>query len=303
MFEQSCSSGHCGSVSWTYDVAGNLTRIGGSPGLGLTYTYDALNRLKTMDTSFAQTVTYSYDDVGNLGGTQVGSLFSTGYSYDPLNRLTSMQSACGASAPGCGTAGATLRSYGYTLGAAGNRLSVAELNGRTVNYGYDELYRLTSETVASDPGGRNGQVSYSYDSVGNRVQLNSTLAAVPPTGLLNYDANDRTATDSYDSNGNLVFNGQQNVYDFENRVVQRGGVQIVHDGDGNRVQEIVAGIVTRYLTGEVNPTGYVQVLAELSGANQILRGYEWGLQLAAVRDFTVNSGGIFHHYVSGLRHR
>ena len=55
-------------------------------------------------------------------------------------------------------------------------------------------------------------------------------------------------------------------------------------------------MVTRYLTGEVNPTGYVQVLAELSGTNQLLRGYEWGLQLAAVRDFTVNPGGIFHYY-------
>ena len=96
-------------------------------------------------------------------------------------------------------------------------------------------------------------MTYSDDSVGNRTQLNSTLAAVPPTGLLNYDANDRTATGSYDSNGNLVFNGQQNVYDFENRLVQRGGVKIVYDGDDNRVQETVAGVVTKYLVGEVNP--------------------------------------------------
>ena len=79
-------------------------------------------------------------------------------------------------------------------------------------------------------------------------------------------------------------------------MVAAGGVSLVYDGDGNRVQETVAGVVTRYLTGEVNPTGYVQVMAELSGTNQILRGYEWGLQLAAVRDFTVNSGGIFHYY-------
>ena len=39
---------------------------------------------------------------------------------------------------------------------------------------------------------------------------------------------------------------------------------LVYDGDGNRVQETVAGVVTRYLTGEVNPTGYVQVMAELN---------------------------------------
>ena len=45
-----------------------------------------------------------------------------------------------------------LASYAYTLDAAGHRLSVSELSGRTVNYGYDSLYRLTSETIASDPG-------------------------------------------------------------------------------------------------------------------------------------------------------
>jgi YD repeat-containing protein len=31
---------------------------------------------------------------------------------------------------------------------AGHRTSVTELSGRTVNYGYDNLYRLTSETIA-----------------------------------------------------------------------------------------------------------------------------------------------------------
>jgi hypothetical protein len=58
-----------------------------------------------------------------------------------------MQSLCGsAAAPGCGPPNTAIASYAYTLGAAGNRLSVAELSGRTVNYGYDDLYRLTSET-------------------------------------------------------------------------------------------------------------------------------------------------------------
>ena len=72
--------------------------------------------------------------------------------------------------------------------------------------------------------------------------------------------------------------------------------RFLNDQVGNRVQEAVAGVTTKYLVGEVNPTGYVQVFAELSGANSLLRGYEWGLQLEAVRDFTVNSFGIFHYY-------
>lgn len=193
---------------------------------------------------------------------------------------------CGTGAPGCGPANTPVRSYAYTLGATGNRLSVAELSGRTVNYGYDDLYRLTSETVAGTAS-ENGTVSYTFDSVGNRLQRNSTLPAIPATGLLNYDANDRTSTDPYDANGNLLNGGVgSNVYDFENRLVAAGGVSIVYDGDGNRVSETVAGVTTKYLVSEVNPTGYVQVLAELSSTNQLLRGYEWGLQLVAQRDFT-----------------
>jgi YD repeat-containing protein len=51
-------------------------------------------------------------------------------------------------------------SYVYTLGAAGNRTGVTELSGRTVSYGYDNLYRLTSEMIANDAAGVNGAVGH-----------------------------------------------------------------------------------------------------------------------------------------------
>ena len=56
--------------------------------------------------------------------------------------------------------------YIYTLGAAGERLSVAEL-GRTVEYTYDNLYRLTGETITE--GEKVTAYTYSYDNVGNRI--------------------------------------------------------------------------------------------------------------------------------------
>jgi len=82
-----------------------------------------------------------------------------------------------------------LASYTYTLGAAGNRLTVAELSGRNVVYSYDSLYRLSSETVSADPHSKNGAINYTYDNVGNRLTLNSTL---PPAGGMtySYDADD-----------------------------------------------------------------------------------------------------------------
>src|SRR6185503_7953060 len=119
--------------------------------------------------------------------------------------VVQMQSTCTIGA-GCSTPGIAVASYSYTLGAAGNRLAVSELSGRTVNYVYDDLYRLTSEAISGTPS-QNGTISYQYDPVGNRLQRNSTVPAVPATGLLNYDANDRISTDPYDDAGNLLNSG------------------------------------------------------------------------------------------------
>lgn len=46
------------------------------------------------------------------------------------------------------------------LDAAGHRTSETELSGRTVNYSYDNLYRLTNETIAGEPHAMNGASSY-----------------------------------------------------------------------------------------------------------------------------------------------
>jgi RHS repeat-associated protein len=134
--------------------------------------------------------------------------------------------------------------------------------------------------------------------VGNRTQRNSTVPAIPATGLLNYDANDRTSTDSYDANGNLLSSGTgANVYDFENRLVAAGGVKLVYDGDGNRVKETVATVTTSYLVADQNLTGYAQVLDELqSGA--VSRTYSYGLELISQR-LTANGQGLSFYGFDG----
>jgi len=189
-------------------------------------------------------------------------------SYDTLNRLTQMGSSMNAS---------PISNYAYTLGLAGNRLTVAELSGGRVAYGYDSLYRLTTETVTSDPHNNDGAISYTYDAVGNRKTLNSTL---PPEGgmVYTYDADDHLGSDQYDADGNTVNSfGIANAYDFENRMITHGGVTIVYDGDGNRVAETVGGVTTNYLVDTVNPTGYAQVVDELQSST-VARTYSYGLE-------------------------
>jgi RHS repeat-associated protein len=259
-----------GTLTYTYDLAGNLSTIRSSntAGMSVDYTYDALNRLHSAKDNRMTPglTTYAYDNAGNLQNYLYPNAVQTTYTYNTLNRLTNVSVA----------KGATLASYGYTLGSAGNRTQVNELGGRQVNYTYDALYRLTNETIAG--GSVNGVIGYSYDPVGNRLSRTSTVGPVPAAAY-GYDANDRLAADTYDQDGNTTVSGGNTfTYDFENHLETENStaVTLVYDGDGNRVSKIVGGVTTKYLVDDRNLTGYTQVLEEIS-AGTVQRVYTYGL--------------------------
>jgi RHS repeat-associated protein len=264
-----------GTLSYTYDGASNVLTIVSSNvnGASLSYAYDADDRLSSVtDNRLAAqgaastTTTYNYDPVGNVANYTYPNAVQTSHSYDTLDRITQVGSA----------KVSALSNFSYTVGAAGNRLSVTELNGRAVNYGYDADYRLTSEAITGDPAGNNGTVNYTYDPAGNRLQMNSTLAAVP-SGSFSLDTNDRLTSELYDANGNTISSGGiSNLFDFEDRLLQHGAITVVYDGDGNRVAETSGGITTKYLVDDLNPTGNTQVIDELVG-NSVTRTHAYGL--------------------------
>jgi RHS repeat-associated protein len=264
-----------GTLSYTYDAAGNLSGITSSTsnGLAVSYTYDASNRLSTVTDHRLATggTSYTYDAAGNLQGYLYPNGVETVHSFDGLNRLTNLTVS----------KGVTIASYTYTLGAAGNRLSSAEHSGRTVSYTYDALYRLTSESIANDAqGSNNGSIGYSYDAVGNRLTRTSTVHAVGAQTFA-YDANDRLTTETYDANGNVKgAGGSSYSYDFENRLsnVNDGSASYIYDGDGNRVAKTVGGVTTTYLVDTNNLTGHPQVVEEAVNGS-VLVVYTYGHDL------------------------
>lgn len=273
-----------GTLSYTYDAAGNLASIRSSNpgGAAADYAWDKRNRLASVTDSSGAT-TYSYDNTGNLAGFLYPNGVSHAYTYNTLNRLTNLTVA----------RGGTLAGYTYTLGPAGNRTAVTEASGRKVSYIYDNLYRLTGETISVDPAGKNGVIGYTYDKVGNRLTRTSTLTEIPAQSFA-YDANDRITTESYDSNGNTTVSGGRTFgYDFENRLTSAdGGVSFVYDGEGNRVARTVWGVTTWFLVDTLNPTGYAQVLEEISGGT-VQKAYTYGLKLISQRQA---SGVSFYGY-------
>jgi RHS repeat-associated protein len=266
-----------GALSYTYDAASNLLSVSGPA--DVTYTYDALNRLASVSEPNTGTSTYSYDATGNLSAITYPNGVTHAFTYNSKNQLTNLGVNKGATA---------VASYGYTLDNVGNRTSVAELSGRTVNYVYDSIYRLLSETVAHATAGPNGAVTYAYDAVANRTQATSTLAGIS-SGTFSYNSDDRLSTDTYDAEGNTIASGGISyTYDFENHLIQKGGVTVVYDGDGTRVAKTVGGVTTKYLVDDFNLTGFPQVVSE-SISDGSTRTLVYGLSRISQRQFIASS--------------
>src|SRR5208283_652578 len=275
-----------GTLTYAYDPAGNLASMTSSNanGVSVSYTYDSLNRLATVvDNRLPagqNTTTYSYDPASNLATVTYPNGLQSSFTYDTLNRVTGLSNAAA--------------SYTYTLdGTVCNRKGVTERlaskpNPRIVAWNYDDIYRLTNEDITADPNSKTGSVTYGLDPVGNRLSLGlsqgSNLPGISPIlpGSVSYDPDDRLSTETYDANGNtLTTAGKTFAYDFANRLKSMTAasvtVTIQYDADGNRVSKTVNGVTTRYLVDDLNPTGYAQVVEEVT-AGAVTRQYTYGLQ-------------------------
>jgi RHS repeat-associated protein len=346
-----------GELNYTYDKAGNVLTIKSSHanGVSLTYHWDELNRLTQLDDNGGHSTTYSYDKVGNLQNIaypETTTVKATN-TYDSLNRLTNLVI----------TAGGTVRaSFDYhsdiPLGAAGNRLSVLEtINGataiaRTVRYYYDNLHRLTNETILNGSAAPVGTINYGavpatsyegYDPVGNRRSRKVSTSALVNAGITDFngqhfDKNDRLDPDSdpgnlnanFDFNGNTLIEtlsaipalpsqaispsaAHPDVYDFENRLIRRSDgtttIDIVYDGDGNRVWKVVtigaATPTTNYfVVDDRNPTGHAQVLEELVGNGStpsLSRVYNYGLNLISESTYNGSSWDLSYYGYDGKK--
>jgi RHS repeat-associated protein len=262
-----------GTLGYTYDAAGNLATMTSSNahGVSTSYEYDDLNRLvSVLDANLAgsNTTSYTYDNANNVGTVKYPNGIETQFTYDLLNRVSTVNSQ--------------ISGYTYQRGPTGNLTSTVELNGRTANWTYDGIYRLTNESIANDSSGNNGTVSYSLDPVGNRSSAVSSLGGVS-SGSWGYNSDDEVSSETYDANGNVLTTGGKTfTYDSENHMVTMAAtgtaVTMIYDGDGNRVGKTVDGVPTYYLVDDLNPTGYPQVVEELSGAGVVTRQYTYGLQ-------------------------
>jgi len=302
----SARKGYTFPTAQPYTLA-NVTPLTTDPnpnGAYMTYKYDERRRLsKVNDDGSVADVAYSYDPVGSQARMTYRNGMQTAYTYNALNQLTAMNSTF-SSSPRASFVYDDSSWTGGRLSNSGRRNRMVEtINGgasRQVDYSYDNLNRLTQEKIN---GSSSTKADYTYDAVGNRLSRTATGINNVTGANYGYTANDWLGTiqntkvgASFDANGNttafdLDGNGTADQttldqYDIQNRLVTAtrtvGTVNMVYDGDGNRVKKVAGTTTTYYLVAEQNLTGYAQVLEErsaLTGDPTVT--YVYGLDLVS----------------------
>ena len=113
-------------LSYEYDNAGRVKKLATPYGNTL-YTYDVLGRLAMVADKDGAVTDYEYDANGNLTKVTYPNGIATAYTYNAVNALINERITKGANG--------LLREYVYTVGNAGERLSVQESTGRSIAAG------------------------------------------------------------------------------------------------------------------------------------------------------------------------
>jgi RHS repeat-associated protein len=163
-------------MSYEYDGDNNRTAILDGLGNRTSYTYDRLNRVRTIDHAGLQTERFSYDAVGNLRSRNDGRGPDILMEYDDIDHLKKQVNGAGDTTlltyDGEGLLLERIDPKGpqhkttYTYNALGSLKTVTDARSQTWRYEYDGAQNLKSVT---DPLGRT--VSYDYDALNRLKQI------------------------------------------------------------------------------------------------------------------------------------
>ena len=214
------------------------------------YSYDLAGKLKTVSNNFSESLTYTYDKEGKVLSEIRGNTTSRNYQYyQPRGWPNKITEKLGVTP----FADYTIQ-YDNGNNTVGNITKVTELDGSIVDYTYDALYRLTSESRS----GTNSYPSrvYTYDLSGNITDI--TIGGMP-TAFATYTA----ANDVASIAGGVVNNFQGRLHDYSGSMIP-GGTFSYEDDSNLRAQSIDGVNSTNYKTDGLGR----RVLKFLSPNNQ-----------------------------------
>lgn len=259
------SSSSLPSVDYAYDLLDRLNSASfASSGLGISNSYDALNRLSSTQNNLGGTaliLSYLYDAAGQR--TQMTYPDGHYLNYDRLNNGAVSAIRVNGATSGAGV----VASYNYD--SLGNRTAANYGGGSTNSYTYDAVGRLASlgitftETTANDV-----TKTFSYNPASQVTATTNSNDAYAWTGATNTNTtytsnglNQLTAAGGtsvgYGLNGNLnAFGADSYSYDVENKMISAtvGGVSTTLSYDPlGRLWRVQSGSTdTRYVDDGLN---------------------------------------------------
>ncbi len=257
------------------------------------YTYDALNRLKSVSSEEGVT-RYGYDPSGN----QIVLISANGSrtisEFNERNYITQMQLFS--------SDDVLIEQYDYTYNASGMRKSVIELDGSVESYEYDQLNQL----VSTNRTGTNPYVeTFKYDLVGNRLEISGSSG----TTTYEFDSNDRLISSTngsfaYDANGSRISKTQDGLvtsysWNLQNKLESvsdsSGTTEFNYDPNGDRIRKSSAVKSINYVINTNDLSGLPQVVQEYSDSDASLKSYSYGTDLLAEKG-EINNEFSFYHY-------
>jgi RHS repeat-associated protein len=187
------------TTTYTYDNAGQLTKVLFPDNSDITFTYDSIGRVSTAKDERGKVYTYEYDP--NCGCTD-----RLTKNIDPSGKITT-----------------------YNYDAAGRMISFIDANNRETKYEYDVRDQLTKTTYSD-----NTTVTTTYDSMGRGISSTDqegrvTRFTYDERGNMQsvVDALNQSTQFTYDSQNNLLSStdamGRTTRYEYDalNRVIKR----------------------------------------------------------------------------------
>ncbi len=228
-----------GYATYNYYVDNSLQSINKN-GKAITYTYDALKRIKTVNyNDFANnTVSYDYDNNSNIIKITYPNGIAVNYEYDANNRLVKVKDA------------ANLPWATYTYLLDGRLNTQTNRNGTIVKYFYDAAARMDSMVTTKANGIIIAAYGFELDKLGNhkKESFNQPFSQSAPVlnDSITYTYNNvnrllskNTDSYGYDNNGNLTgitksTGGINYIYDIKNNLLQynENGNAITYEYDG-----------------------------------------------------------------------
>lgn len=247
------------AVSFSYDGFGDVIAH-----QGITYSYDAAARVKTITYPSGAIVAYSYDPMGNVNKVELTqgvttSVLASNIRYEPFGPLSNLTFGNNLSLSQQFDAAYRITNQSipnvldisYSNYDANGNILQRDIDGLVNTFNYDSLNRLD---VAS---GVFGDRDYDYDKNNNRVMLieDSVITSYVYESNSNRISNIGASSIQLDANGNTTVNGDWNFsYTSTNRLKEirfSGDLKgsYVYNGLGQRVQKNVSGTSTSFSYG------------------------------------------------------